>query len=81
MIKLIQVALLCAVVFGMIYFMEEINQGHIDPRAVFQQKTQEVTAMAQQMTENAYTEMTDDIDDDLNEVTQSTKQMMQQIMP
>ena len=81
MIRLIQVALLCAVVFGMIYFMEEINQAHIDPRADFQQKTQEVTAMAQQMTENAYTEMTDDIDDDLNEVTQSTKQMMQQIMP
>jgi hypothetical protein len=80
MIKLIQVALLCAVVFGVIYFMEEINQGHIDPRAVFQQKTQEVTAMAQQMTDNAYTKATDEVDDGLSEITQSAKQTMHQIM-
>ena len=80
MIKLIQVALLCAVVFGVIYFMEEINQGHIDPRAVFQQKTQEATAMAQQMTDNVYTKATDEVDDGLSEITQSAKQTMRQIM-
>lgn len=81
MIRLIQVVLLGAVVFGVVYFMEEINRGNINPQAVLQQKTQEITSMTQQMMNNVYDEATDDIDDGIDEVSSETQQMVRQIMP
>ncbi len=81
MIRLIQVVLLGAVVFGVVYFMEEINKGSINPSAILQQKTQEITSVTQQMMNNVYEDMSTDVDNGIDEVSTETQQMVRQIMP
>lgn len=80
MIKFIQLVLLGGIVFGVIYFMEEINRGNINPQAMIQQKTQEFTSAIQGDMDEVYDDISEDIDADINEMSDNAQQIVRQIM-
>jgi protein-tyrosine-phosphatase len=80
MIKFIQLVLLGGIVFGVIYFMEEINRGNINPQTMIQQKTQEFTSAIQEDMDDTYDNISENFDEDINKMSDNAQQIVQQIM-
>lgn len=77
MIKLLFLAI---VVMAVVYGVQGINSGKINPQQMVEQKAQEVSNMIQQMVNNAYQELTQDINKDVNEAYNETQEEVTQLI-
>ena len=77
MIKLLFLAI---VVMAVVYGMQGINSGKLNPQKMVEQEVQKASDAIQQMVNNAYQDLAKNITDDVNDAYNETQEEVTQLI-
>ena len=80
MFNIIKLLLLGGVIAAIIYAVQGMNSGKINPQQMVEQEVQKASDAIQQMVNNAYRELTKNITDDVNNAYNETQEEVTQLI-
>lgn len=80
MFNIIKLLLLGGVIAAIIYAVQGMNSGKINPQQMVEQEVQKASDAIQQMINNAYQELTQDINKGVNEAYNETQEEVTQLI-